>query len=138
MTAETLRQMRQAELDRQSGLKNRISCCTVAGCLSAGAGKVRVALQEHAGDGIEVCGTGCMGLCSQGPLVHNSATGAIYAEVKPADAPAIVDGSYQGKTLTPEDPFFAGQRRLILANSGKTDPERIADYIAQGGYQSLL
>jgi bidirectional [NiFe] hydrogenase diaphorase subunit len=43
-----------------------------------------------------------------------------------------------GKVIEPTHPFYAGQRRLILANSGKCDPERIVDYIAQGGYQSLL
>ena len=40
--------------------------------------------------------------------------------------------------MTPDHPFFAGQRRIILANSGHTDPERITDYIADGGYRALL
>jgi bidirectional [NiFe] hydrogenase diaphorase subunit len=38
----------------------------------------------------------------------------------------------------PDHPFYAGQRRIILANSGHTDPERISDYIAAGGYRALL
>lgn len=146
MTAETLNQTRQAEQERQQGLKDRILCCTVAGCLSAGAQAVRAALQEQvntqgtAGE-IEVCGTGCMGLCCRGPLVRSSAADVIYAEVKPQDGSALVRGDrskFEGRVIEPDHPFLAGQRRIILANSGKVDPERIADYFALGGYQSLL
>jgi bidirectional [NiFe] hydrogenase diaphorase subunit len=146
MTADTLNQTRQAEQDRQRALKDRILCCTVAGCLSAGGQEVRAALQEQVdaqgrGGEIEVCGTGCMGLCCRGPLVRSSATDVVYADVKPEDAAAVVRGDrskFDGRVLEPDHPFFAGQRRIILANSGKADPERIADYISMGGYQSLL
>jgi hypothetical protein len=48
MTADTLNQTRQAEQERQHRLKDRILCCTVAGCLSAGGQAVRTALQEAA------------------------------------------------------------------------------------------
>src|SRR5579862_4896395 len=112
MTAEALRHARQNELERQGRLKDRIACCSVAGCLSAGAEEVREALQRQAGDGIEVCGTGCLGLCSRGPLVHSSASGAVYADVKPGDAATIANGSFSGTVLSQADPFFAGQRRL--------------------------
>jgi len=146
MTPHTLNQKRQAEHARQQRLKDRVYCCTVAGCLSAGADTVRTALQEQvdsqgAGQEIEVCGTGCMGLCSRGPLVRSSAQNIIYAEVKAEDARAILAGDghlFDGRIFESDHPFFAGQRRIILANSGKADPERVIDYIAQGGYQSLL
>src|SRR5450759_4051647 len=42
------------------------------------------------------------------------------------------------KDIQPDHPFFAGQRRIILTNSGKADPERRAEYVSTGGYQSLL
>jgi bidirectional [NiFe] hydrogenase diaphorase subunit len=146
MTAETLKQTSQAERERQHRLRDRILCCSVAGCLSAGAGAVRQALQDEVGaqgrgGEIEVCGTGCMGLCCRGPLVRSSAADVICTEVKPKDASSIVRGDssqFEGPTIRPDDPFFAGQRRIILANSGKADPERILDYLALGGYQSLL
>ena len=73
MTAETLADVRMAELERQHGLKDRILCCTVAGCLSAGGEAVRTALRKEAPAQIEVCGTGCMGLCCRGPLVRSAA-----------------------------------------------------------------
>ena len=97
MTAESLLQLQQVERQRQALLSNRILCCTVAGCLSGGAGAVRSAIereverQGRAAD-TEVCGTGCMGLCSQGPLVRSSAANAIYTNVTANDAPAIVKG----------------------------------------------
>ncbi|GCE21162.1 hypothetical protein KDK_49620 [Dictyobacter kobayashii] len=34
-------------------------------------------------------------------------------------------------------PFFTQQTRIVLANSGEIDPERLEDYIAVGGYQQL-
>jgi bidirectional [NiFe] hydrogenase diaphorase subunit len=142
MNRETLFQVQQAERQRVAQFKDRILCCTVAGCLAGGAGAVRdtfereVARQGRTAE-IEICGTGCMGLCSEGPLVRSSAADAIYTNVTSADVPAIVNGD-RVPAITPDHPFFAGQRRIILANSGQTDPERISDYIGTGGYQSLL
>jgi bidirectional [NiFe] hydrogenase diaphorase subunit len=118
----------------------------VAGCFSAGAETVRSALEDEVnaqgrGGEIEVCGTGCMGMCCRGPLVRSSAADVIYVELKPADARAIVGGrreELREKSIAPDHSFFAGQRRIVLGNSGKADPERIADYIAEGGYEPLL
>jgi bidirectional [NiFe] hydrogenase diaphorase subunit len=141
-----LHQRRQTEQDRQSRFDNRILCCTVAGCESAGAKAVRAALREEAeaqgkSTAMQVCGTGCMGLCGSGPLVRSAADDVVYSEVQPADASALVARDrehFRGRTLAPDHPFYAGQQRLILANSGWTDPERVGDYIGQGGYRSLL
>ena len=33
--------------------------------------------------------------------------------------------------------FYAMQQRIILRNCGRINPERIEDYIATGGYESL-
>jgi bidirectional [NiFe] hydrogenase diaphorase subunit len=146
MTAEDLHRTREAEQQRRQRLTDRILCCTVAGCLSAGAEKVRATLEEEVraqgrvGE-IEVCGTGCMGMCCRGPLVRSSAADVFYAEAEPADARAILSGrpeDLREKSISPGHPFFAGQRRIVLANSGKADPERITDYIAEGGYLPLL
>jgi bidirectional [NiFe] hydrogenase diaphorase subunit len=142
MTGEALHQIQHSEQQRTGRFKDRILCCTVAGCLSGGAHAVREAIQgeiarQGRADEVEVCGTGCMGLCSEGPLVRSAARDVIFSGVKPADAATIVDGSKPGD-MQPDHPFFAGQRRMILANSGHTDPERINDYIGRGGYRSLL
>jgi bidirectional [NiFe] hydrogenase diaphorase subunit len=82
-----------------------------------------------------------MGWCSRGPLIRSAASDAVFADVTPGDASAIVRGDsewFTDRVIKPDHPFYAGQRRLILANSGYSDPERVADYIALGGYRALL
>ena len=148
MTAEELRDTQSEELARQQQLQNRILCCTAAGCISCGADGLRQALAaEVEAKGlkgkVEVCGTGCMGLCSRGPLVLDSAGHRLYGNVTAADAPAILanDSSGQAKlaerSIDLNAPFFTRQKKIVLANSGRLDPERLLDYIAAGGYQSL-
>ena len=81
-----------------------------------------------------VKGVGCMGLCSAGPLVAVEAEGKLYASVTPDEAPEIIrelDTGADGLTECPTDvPFFQRQKKIVLENSGKIDPERIEDYIA--------
>jgi bidirectional [NiFe] hydrogenase diaphorase subunit len=76
MNFNNLEKIGQKELDRQGKYKRRIFCCTSTACLSAGAGQVHTSLDqsveacrcdEHEA---EVVKTGCMGLCSSGPLVR--------------------------------------------------------------------
>ena len=145
MTAEELTEKQAEEVARQQGLKNRILCCTAAGCISCGADSVRHALAAEitahpTGDNIEVCGTGCMGMCGRGPLVYSSADQQLYGNVTAADAPALLSSDRQNlasRSIDLESPFFARQHKIVLANSGRVDPEKLNDYIAVGGYQSL-
>ncbi len=148
MTVEELNERQSRELGRQKRLDNRIYCCTAAGCVSSGAGSVKKAIEDEikaAGreGSIEVCGTGCMGLCSRGPLVRSEADAALYGDITPDDAPALVSRhesekeKLKIKRADTKAPFFARQRRIVLSNSGRMDPERLTDYIAVGGYQSL-
>jgi bidirectional [NiFe] hydrogenase diaphorase subunit len=137
-----------AESERQARKPVRIRCCVAAGCLSANAQLVKQRLEETisaAGldDGVEVCGVGCMRLCSQGPLVQVDPAGVLYQGVIPGDAPAIVsalddagDDALPARVDT-EQPFFTRQLPIVLENSGQIDPERIESYIAAGGYQAL-
>jgi NADH:ubiquinone oxidoreductase subunit F (NADH-binding) len=37
-----------------------------------------------------------------------------------------------------EDPFFESQKRILLHNCGKINPDSIDEYIAHGGYQNFL
>ena len=143
MTAEELREKQTEELARQQGLDNRILCCTAAGCISCGASGVRQAIADEVkaqglSDKVEVCGTGCMGLCSRGPLVLNTASYQLYASG--ANAATIVAGkatTEPGQSIDLQAPFFTRQKKIVLANSGRVDPEKLTDYIAAGGYQSL-
>jgi bidirectional [NiFe] hydrogenase diaphorase subunit len=140
-----------ATRERQTRKPTRIRCCVAAGCLSANAQAVKQQLEESvAGTGlqerVEVCGVGCLRLCSQGPLVQVDPAGVLYENVTPDNAPAIVaaldaSGAPDEASLPargdPAQPFFARQLPIVLENSGIIDPERIESYIAAGGYQAL-
>jgi bidirectional [NiFe] hydrogenase diaphorase subunit len=76
MNFNKLEELGIQELARQEQYQRRIFCCTSTACLSAGAGQVHTTLEqavaacqcdEHEA---EVVKTGCLGLCSAGPLVR--------------------------------------------------------------------
>jgi bidirectional [NiFe] hydrogenase diaphorase subunit len=148
MTVEELFEEEAAEVKRQETLENRILCCTAAGCVSCGADGVRhaisdaIASQGLAGK-VEVCGTGCLGMCGRGPLVLSAADQRLYGSVTPADAAELVSAdagarkTLESRAIDLESPFFARQQRIVLANSGRVDPEKLTDYIGAGGYQAL-
>jgi bidirectional [NiFe] hydrogenase diaphorase subunit len=148
MTVEELDQVKTEEKERQRGLDNRLYCCTAAGCLSSGGERVKQALAgEVKAQGlegkVEVCGTGCLGLCSRGPLVRSARDGELYGEVDAADAAALVRSAPEDKEqlaarrIDTSSPFFTMQEKIVLAGSGVVDPEKLTDYIAAGGYQAL-
>ncbi|MCL4850965.1 MAG: NADH-quinone oxidoreductase subunit L [Bryobacteraceae bacterium] len=146
MTFEDLLELQAKEIARQQGLRERIYCCTAAGCISSGADAVKKAIDEEikargVGAEVECCGTGCMGLCSKGPLVRAQSDGTIYAAITPEDAGALVAGEganlLADRKLDPQADFFIRQEKIVLANSGTVDPEKLSDYIAAGGYQAL-
>jgi bidirectional [NiFe] hydrogenase diaphorase subunit len=93
-----------------------------------------------------VKGVGCMGLCSAGPLVTVETGDQMFAAVTPANAPEIIrsmdtggDPVAGGLHPCPTNvPFFQRQKKIVLENSGKIDPERIEDYIAHDGYFALV
>ncbi len=181
MSIEKLKQMGQEELARQKQFSCRIFCCTSTACYSSGAGSVRNALQQavdarQLGEEVEVVPTGCMGLCSRGPLVRmeiRGEEGVMYRDVTPDVAMQIVNEyvtthphleddedddvsphdipHYRASLrrtrerrrelnryiLSPNIPFFTKQRKVVLANGGIINPDKLEDYLAQGGYMAL-
>lgn len=122
----------------------QLRCCQAAACLSAHGQEVADALEAGLGEQAEVLRVGCLGLCSQGPLVHcQSPEGArLFARVKPEQALALkarAQGGAAGEVeeLDLQQPFFAQQQKVVLKNSGLVEPERIESYLAQGGYATL-
>jgi bidirectional [NiFe] hydrogenase diaphorase subunit len=89
MSREKLDQMAMRERERQAEFERRIYCCISTACLSAGAGKTIQSLKHgleasQSSDKVEVVQTGCMGLCSRGPLVRvreKSGDELYYADV---------------------------------------------------------
>lgn len=100
MIYEKLEALGQKERTRQEQYKRRIFCCTSTACLSAGARSTHTALEQALvaskcdEDEAEIVPTGCMGLCSRGPLVRVEATGQdpiLYGDVSTEAAQQIVD-----------------------------------------------
>jgi bidirectional [NiFe] hydrogenase diaphorase subunit len=105
-------------------------------------GNLQQAVKDHhLEDRVEVVGVGCMGFCGRGPLVQVDPEELLYEEVTPDDAASIIE-AMDGGTAKPiqgdvNHPFFARQQRVVREYSGKIDPERIEEYIAVSGYESL-
>jgi len=142
------------ELDNQ----RTILVCQGTGCVSGKAIEIREALEkavvEMGVDGVKVDFTGCHGFCQQGPIAVVEPEGIFYTHVTVDDVPEIVQSHFRdGHPVTRlfyKDPtsgeavpyykdikFYSKQQRIILRNCGHINPERIEDYIAVGGYQSL-
>jgi (2Fe-2S) ferredoxin len=145
MTHEELDEIGRKERETQSAFQQCVRVCVAAGCLSCQSYNVQEDLAkqaaEHGGGAqYQIKGVGCMGLCSEGPLVSTSA-GHLYQHVSPADVEEILESlevQPVSRLLCPTNvPFFERQKKIVLENSGLIDPERIEEYIARDGYRAL-
>ncbi|GAB4239517.1 MAG: NADH-ubiquinone oxidoreductase-F iron-sulfur binding region domain-containing protein [Stanieria sp.] len=144
MDLTELLQIAETEQKKQKSI--RVHCCTSTGCRAANSMTVKENLAnavEELGlsDRIEVVGVGCMGFCGRGPLVQIDPENTLYEEVIPEEAASIIK-AFKGGEAKPikgdsQHPFFARQMRIVRQHTGKVDPEKIEEYIAVGGYQSL-
>jgi NADH:ubiquinone oxidoreductase subunit F (NADH-binding)/(2Fe-2S) ferredoxin len=161
MKPEELEVKAAAELARQQAMDARLVCCSSTGCQSSGAAEIIAALKaelkaKQLDTKVHVGGTGCMGLCSKGPLIRMSARNQkdiLFSEIKPEMAITVVDdvvvpvvagtkveepaGALEGHTLDLGSPFFTMQDRVVLGNNGHADPEKLDEYLVHGGYQGL-
>ncbi|MBC7318771.1 NAD(P)H-dependent oxidoreductase subunit E, partial [Candidatus Bipolaricaulota bacterium] len=120
--------------------------CSGSACQSSGALAVKKALVEEITnhgltEEVQIVETGCMGPCELGPILLVYPDGVYYVRVKPKDAAEIVTEHFlKGRPVrrllwtapAPEPrtiPFFARQKKIVLANCGQIDPEKIEEYI---------
>ena len=150
--------MIEAKSSKVSDNQRTILVCHGTGCVSGKAIEIREALEktvvEMGLDGVKVDFSGCHGFCQQGPIAVVEPEGIFYAHVSVDDVPEIVQSHLRdGQPVTRlfyKDPisgeavpyykdikFYSKQQRIILRNCGHINPERIEDYTAVGGYQSL-
>src|SRR5271169_3338524 len=151
MNPEELDQIAETEREAQSQFTQRVNVCVAAGCLSCQSQSVKDALDQEVArrgtkDHCQVKGVGCMGLCSEGPLVStnvaSSGNAVLYKKVEAADGAAILD-SFEGDPVSrlvcrTDVPFFQRQKKIVLENSGVIDPERVEDYVTANGYSALI
>jgi bidirectional [NiFe] hydrogenase diaphorase subunit len=148
MTLEELRELAEKEQERQTAFQHRILYCSSAGCVSSGSDTVKETLKKSLDEkGLtktcEVLGTGCLGLCGEGPLIFVQPDNTLYQHVDADAAKRIVDEHIaQGKKVTENliedsNPFFSSQVKIVLENLGRINAESIEEYIGIGGYEAL-
>ena len=146
--------------ENSSGLSQiqTVLVCKGTGCEAGGADEIYEALKREVESSglkdVKVDFAGCHGFCQRGPIVDIEPEGFFYTEVQPEDVPEIVNSHLVNgqpvERLFYHDPvtgeivplyhnvtFYTKQQRIILINCGHVNPERIADYLAAGGYQAL-
>ena len=145
MTLEELEQIANEARTVKEGSPREVNVCVAAGCLSLHSDAIKSALEkevQRTGVSCRVRGTGCMGLCSLGPLVSSEPDGHLLKNVAEGDAVEIVanlGGATPDRLIcSREQPFFQRQTSIVLENSGRIDPEKIEEYIAAEGYQGLV
>lgn len=146
-----LHEVMEREREERFRTRWRVKACSSTACLSAGAGATIKAVEDLVERDdmaleVQVIPTGCMGLCSAGPLMRMMRRGGDetdYQKVTPEAAIEIVRSHVLDEQAVPEHeldismPFFTSQERVVLANGGVINPDRIESYVAHGGYQAL-
>ena len=155
MTGEELQAIVAREEGRLAGCRHRVGVCSSAGCLALGADRLRATLEREVkeaglGGQAEVFGTGCLGLCHAGAMVQvetrqpgGTVARRLFSRVDEVRARTLVrrhlleGGPGPDGEIPPQDPFLAGQQKVVLRGAGVTDPERLESCLAAGAYQAL-
>ncbi len=115
--------------------------------IASGARKTHLEFEkqiEALGLSVDLEIAGCVGTCYLEPIVdvyEDDGKLTRYVHVQPEDAQEIAEKHLKGGqvveslAISEEDKeFIRGQKRIVLRNCGKINPEKIDDYIATGGY----
>ncbi len=99
---------------------------------------------------IQLCETGCMGMCYEEALVEieDGDKSYLYSKVTVDRVGKIVnehlinnnpvkDWIIKSNEVCKEEEFLRKQTRIVLRNCGVIDPTNVDDYIAQDGYKAL-
>src|SRR4030043_1689163 len=137
-----------------------ISICSGTGCMAYSSDVIYCGLKKEiekesnkTDKKIILKRTGCHGYCERGPIVVIYPQEICYLGVREKDISEIVEKTIKGEIAEhllfkdekgnpvikeTDIPFYKFQKRIILSNNSKIDPESIDDYIRIGGYQSLV
>jgi NADH-quinone oxidoreductase subunit F len=158
-SVERLEELREELRKRHTGEEKLIKVCIGTGCAAKGSRRLYELFREaaegsEAGVEAETKCVGCHGFCERGPIVVVEPGGIIYQGVEEPDVGEIFRESVLGgrivERLLYEDPesgekgvrveeipFYAAQKRIVLADNGRIDPTRIEDYLEVGGYGAV-
>jgi NADH:ubiquinone oxidoreductase subunit F (NADH-binding)/(2Fe-2S) ferredoxin/Pyruvate/2-oxoacid:ferredoxin oxidoreductase delta subunit len=159
VVAAALRQALHADQVVAHERAREVRICAGTACHASGRPAVTAAFRDQLAekglaDAVRVVETGCHGFCEQGPIVVVQPQGLFYPRVRAGDVAGIIEASIIGdgiyeKRLYKDPgsgapipyerdiPFYAEQRRLVLALNGKIDPYSIDDYLVHDGYAAF-
>ncbi len=145
---EELKVFKDKTIKELEAYKVRIYVC-MTGCRALGSGslterfKAKLKEEELEKD-VLIIETGCHGKCSNAPLILLEPFGYLYGDLKPEDADEIIaetiikgnkiDRFFVGSNKEEGAGFFGLQRKDVLKDCGKVDPQRIEDAVASGSY----
>lgn len=142
----------------KSSISRTVLICQGTGCSSLKSAKVRDAFEkgiaEQGISDVKVDFTGCHGFCAQGPVVVIEPEGILYTRVTLDCVSEIIRSHLvQGEPVSAlfyRDPLsgvavpcyrdiaiYKKQKRVIMRNCGRINPEKIEDYESAGGYRAL-
>ena len=158
-SVDELEKLRESIIKSKAPDKPCITICGGTGCLALGGAGVITAFKQEIkkqelSSKVALRITGCPGFCERGPLAVIEPENILYQRVKPEDVAEIISetvargnvvdrllyvDSNTGEKIVHENeiPFYAKQKRLLLANNSRIDPNNIDDYLALGGYSAL-
>lgn len=120
----------------KSYIKVGMSSCGIA----AGADEVYEGLLDYVKQKnlpVEILKTGCLGMCYAEPLIEvkiNDNEPVIYQQVNKKTAIEILENKAFPELVIKEN---LKQKKVVLRNCGKIDPEKLEDYEANQGYQAI-
>lgn len=158
-TEKDLELYRQEIVKKNSKFKKIVTVCGGTGCHAYGCKSVKQRFQKELEKNnllnrVMLKFTGCHGFCERGPIVTIRPENIFYQRVQKNDVPEIIKETVlKGKVVKhllyensitkekiihmEEIPFYKFQKRLVLGQNGLLEPDKIQDYIAQGGYIAL-
>lgn len=154
---------REDVLDRKKAFSHRLRVCLGTGCVAKGSRELLESFKKISKDSdlrkgnavaVESKCVGCHGLCERGPIVVVEPENILYQNASADDAAEIFEKTLLGNEIVErllytdpasgdraltegEIPFYTSQERVVLAESGRIDPNDIEDYVAVGGYSAM-
>ncbi len=144
---ETLQDIARTAQQELEKYKHVIHVCAGTGCISSDSPLIIAAFEKEIKqrglqESVLIKQVGCMGLCAAGPVVSIKPDGILYKSVSPKDVPEILNALDKEPVarlhIDTTTPFFTRQHKVTLSHSGLVNPEKINDYIGQGGYLATI
>lgn len=144
---ETLESLAEKSRQELAQYAHVIHVCAGTGCISSNSPAIIASFEKEVKarglqESVLVKQVGCMGLCAAGPVVSIKPDGILYKNVSPDDVNEILDAldtkPVERILIDTTTPFFTRQHKVTLKHSGVVNPEKINDYIGEGGYVATI